>query len=184
MAYLLFTKMIEDVFVNTFKKILLVVTFGLLATTAMAEEKIVILDMQAAMMGTDVAKKSLDALRKDAGFTALQAKVESYVADINALQASAEKNSVTWSEEQLADHRKKVEYLRADYELAGKKLQSEQQAVLQRVQQELTPKVRPVLEALIKEQKIGLVLNAQTAFHADQAYDITPELIKRLNAAK
>lgn len=169
---------------NTLKKILFVVTLGFMATTVMAAEKIVVVDMQAAIMGTEFAKKSLDKLRSDAGFMALQAKVESYVADIRALQATAEKDSVTWSEVQLADYRKKLEYLRADYELAGKKLQSEQQAVLQRVQQELAPKVDPILQALIKEREIGLVLNAQSVVYADVEYNLTLELIKRLNAAK
>ncbi len=169
---------------NMFKKALMVVVLGLMASSTLAAEKIVILDMQAAMMGTDFAKKSLEKLQKDAGFVALRAKVESYLADIKALQASAEKDSLTWSEEQLTENRKKVEYLRADYELGGKKLQAEQQSVLQNVQQVLTPKVRPVLQALIKEKKLGLILNAQSAFHADEAHDITLELIKRLNEAK
>lgn len=169
---------------NIVKKILLAATFAAVSSGAMAAEKIVTLDMQAAMLGTDVAKKSVEDLQKNAEFTALRAKVESLVADIKALQETAEKDGMTWSEDKLAEHRKKIEYLRADYELATKKMQAEQQQVLQRVQQQLTPKVRPVLEKLIEEEEIGMIINAQSVFHADADHDITAKLIERLNKAK
>ncbi|HEY7884407.1 MAG TPA: OmpH family outer membrane protein [Cellvibrionaceae bacterium] len=146
-------------------------------------EKIAVLDMQSAMMGTDVAKQRIEALQKNPEFVALRARLESLVADITALQQTAEKDGMTWSEEQLAEHRKKIEYLRADYELAGNKLQSEQQQVLQRVQQQLSPKIAPVLDQLIKDEKIGLIINAQSVFHASGEYDITAKVAEGLNKA-
>lgn len=166
------------------KNLLLAVTLTAAAGAALAADKVVVLDMQAAMLGTDLAKKSIEALQKDSEFTAVRAKLESLVADIKALQESAEKNAMTWSDDKLSEHRKKVEYLRADYELAQKKLQSEQQDVLQRVQQELAPKVRPVLEKLIEDEKISMIINAQSVFHADASHDITAKLIERLNKSQ
>nr|WP_254722197.1 OmpH family outer membrane protein [Gilvimarinus xylanilyticus] len=163
---------------------LAVAAMTLVSTFAIAEGKVVTLDMQAAILGTELAQKSVEDLQKNTEFTALRAKVESLVADIQALQETAEKDGMTWSEDQQADHRKKVEYLRADYELATKKLQAEQQQVMQRVQQQLTPKVRPVLEKLIEDEKIGMIINAQSVFHADADHDITAQLIERLNKAK
>lgn len=169
---------------KTIKQMLAVAAMTLVSTFAMAEGKVVTLDMQAAILGTELAQKSVEDLQKNTEFTALRAKVESLVADIQALQETAEKDGMTWSEDQQADHRKKVEYLRADYELATKKLQAEQQQVMQRVQQQLTPKVRPVLEKLIEDEKIGMIINAQSVFHADADHDITAQLIERLNKAK
>ncbi|MCP8898604.1 OmpH family outer membrane protein [Gilvimarinus xylanilyticus] len=169
---------------KTFKQMLAVAAMTLVSTFAIAEGKVVTLDMQAAILGTELAQKSVEDLQKNTEFTALRAKVESLVADIQALQETAEKDGMTWSEDQQADHRKKVEYLRADYELATKKLQAEQQQVMQRVQQQLTPKVRPVLEKLIEDEKIGMIINAQSVFHADADHDITAQLIERLNKAK
>jgi len=170
--------------VKIVKNLLLAVTLTAAAGAALAADKVVVLDMQAAMLGTDLAKKSIEALQKDSEFTAVRAKLESLVADIKALQESAEKNAMTWSDDKLSEHRKKVEYLRADYELAQKKLQSEQQDVLQRVQQELAPKVRPVLEKLIEDEKISMIINAQSVFHADASHDITAKLIERLNKSQ
>lgn len=151
---------------------------------AFAAGKVVTLDMQRAILGSELAQKSVENLQKNAEFTALRAKVESLVADLKALQESAEKDGMTWSEEKLAEHRKKVEYLRADYELAQKKMQAEQQQVLQKVQQQISPKVPAILEQLIKDEGIGMIINAQSVFHADADHDITVKLIERINSAK
>lgn len=169
------------------KKLLLAATLMtavLSAPAALAAKKIAVLDMQSAILGTELAQKSMEELKNNAEFASMRAKVESLVADIKALQKSAEKDGVTWSEEKLSDHRKKIEYLRADYELAQKKLQGEQQQVLQKVQQRLAPKVRPVLEQLIADEKIGMIINAQSVFHADAEHDITAELVERLNKSE
>ncbi|MDO6571640.1 MULTISPECIES: OmpH family outer membrane protein [unclassified Gilvimarinus] len=166
------------------KRILLASALMVTSVGALAEGKVVVLDAQRAMLATDLAKKTVDGLQKNAEFTALRAKVESLVADLQALQGKAEKDSMTWSEDQVAEHRKKVEYLRADYELAQKKMQSEQQQILQKVQQQLQPKIPAILEQLTKDEKIGMIINAQSVFFADPDHDITALLVEKLNDAE
>jgi len=170
--------------VTAIGKIFATLALCVVSASTFAQGKIAILDVQAAILGTDVAKKSLTALDKNPEYSSLKAKLDGLIADMKNLQANAEKNSMTWSAEQQADHRKKVEYLRADYELAGKKLQAERQAVMQNVMEELSPKTHTVLEQLITSENIGLVLNSQVAIHATPAYDITPKLTEMLNKAK
>ena len=157
---------------------------SILSAASFAQGKVVILDVQAAMLGTELAKQNLTKFDKDPEYAAMKAKLDGLVADMKNLQAAAEKDGMTWSAEEQAEHRKKVEYLRADYELAGKKLQAERQAVMQRVMQDLTPKTRTVLEQLIAADNIGLVLNSQAAIHAAPAFDITQKLTDMLNKAK
>lgn len=166
------------------RKLFAVLALLVISGAAVAQGKIVILDVQAAMMGTEVAKQSLAKLDKNPEYAAMKAKLDGLVADMKSLQAAADKDGMTWSAEKQAEQRKKGEYLRADYELAGKKLQAERQAVMQRVMQDLTPKTRTVLEQIIESEKIGLVLNSQAAIHAAPAYDITPKLTEMLNKAK
>ena len=169
---------------SVIQKLIIVVALCGFSLTSLAQGKVVILDVQAAMLNTELAKKELSKLDKSPEFSSMKAKLDGLVADLQKLQATAEKDGMTWSQEQQNEHRKKVEYLRADYELAGKKLQAEQQAVVQRVVQELGPKTRTVLEQLIAAEKIGLVLNSQAAFHATPAFDITSKLTDMLNKAK
>lgn len=146
--------------------------------------KVAILDLQAAVLSTEFAKKEIAALDKNPQYAAMKAKLDGLAADMKKLQTEAEKDGMTWSAEKQAEHRKKVEYIRADYELEGKKLQAEQQAVVQHVMQTLGPKVRAALEQLTESEKIGLVLNAQAAMYASPAHDITPKLTEMLNKAK
>lgn len=166
------------------QKIFAVVLLCAFSAGSLAQGKVVIVDIQAAMLSTNVAQKELEKLDKNPEFAALKAKLDGLVADMKKLQATAEKDGLTWSAEQQAEHRKKVEYVRADYELVGKKLQAEQQAVMQRILQELSGKTHTVLEQLIAADNIGLVLNSQAAIHASAAHDITPKLTELLNKAK
>lgn len=165
-------------------KMMMIALLSVMSVASFAQEKVAILDIQAAMLSTELAKRELAKLDKNPEFASMKAKLDGLVADIKKLQATAEKDGMTWSAEQQSEHRKKVEYLRADYELAGKKLQAEQQAVMQRIMQELGPKARAALEQLITAEKIGLILNSQAAIHASAAYDITPKLTDALNKAK
>jgi outer membrane protein len=170
--------------VSLIRNLIVVIALCGLSLTTFAQDKVVILDVQAAMLNTELAKKELAKLDKNPEYSSMKAKLDGLVADLRKLQATAEKDGLTWSQEQQTEHRKKIEYLRADYELAGKKLQAEQQQVLQRVMQELGPKTRTALEQLIAAEKIGLVLNSQTALHASPAFDITDKLTDMLNKAK
>jgi outer membrane protein len=170
--------------VGSISKVLVGLVLCSVSVVSFAQGKVVILDVQAAMLSTELAKKELAKLDKNPEFASMKAKLDGLVADIKKLQATAEKDAMTWSAEQQAEHRKKVEYLRADYELAGKKLQAEQQAVVQLVMQQLGPKTRTVLDQLIASDNIGLVLNSQAAIHASPAFDITSKLTDLLNKAK
>lgn len=166
------------------RNIFAAVVLCFISAATFAQGKIVILDIQAAMLSTEVAQQRLAKLDKNPEYAALKAKLDGLVADRKNLQAAAEKDGMTWSAEKQAEHNKKAEYLRADYELAAKKLQAERQAVMQQVMQELTPKTRTVLEQLIAADNIGLVLTSQAAIHAAPAFDITPKLTEMLNKAK
>lgn len=166
------------------QKIFAVVLLCAFSAGSLAQGKVVIVDIQTAMLSTNVAQKELEKLDKNPEFAALKAKSDGLVADLKKLQATVEKDGLTWSAEQQAEHRKKVEYVRADYELVGKKLQAEQQAVMQRILQELSGKTHTVLEQLIAADNIGLVLHSQAAIHASAAHNITPKLTELLNKAK
>lgn len=165
-------------------KICAVLLLSLMSAVTVAQGKVAIVDIQGAMLGTEVAKQSIAKLEKNPEFAAMKAKRDGLVADMKALAATEEKNQMTWSPEQLTEHRKKAEYLRADYELVGKKLQSESQVVLQQVAQNLTPKTRTALDQLIAVEGIGLLLNSQAAIHAAPEFDITSKLTDMLNKAK
>ncbi|AFU98261.1 putative outer membrane protein OmpH [Simiduia agarivorans SA1 = DSM 21679] len=156
----------------------------LVAPVAMAADKVVVFDLQSAILNTDLAKKRIQEMQANAEFAGLQAKFESLRADLQKMAKDAEKNGVTWNPEQTAEHRKKMEYARADLELVAKKLQAEQKATAQRVLEELGPKAQAALKDVIAADGIGLVLSTQTAYYAEPSLDITAKVTEKLNKAK
>ena len=106
------------------KPVLFFVLATLLSGSVFAETKIAVVDLGAAIFGSEVAKKRQSELQAKSEYAALQAKYDSTAADINALQKEAESKRLTWSETEAGEFQKKMEYLRADIELTARKLEA------------------------------------------------------------
>ncbi|UTA46742.1 OmpH family outer membrane protein [Simiduia sp. 21SJ11W-1] len=164
---------------------ILLLTVALIAAPmAMAADKVVVFDLQSAILNTDMAKKRMQDMQSNSEFASMQAKFESLRAELQKMAKEAEKNGVTWNQEQSAEHRKKMEYARADLELVVKKLQAERNATAQRVMEELNPKAQVALKDVISAEGIGIVLSTQTAYYAEPSLDITAKVTEKLNKAK
>ena len=100
--------------------------FAVAPVSAVAADKIAVVDIARAIFGSKAAQESLKQAEQSADFVALKAKYEGSAADLQALAKEAETKRLTWSQEQAAEHQKKMEYAKADAELAGRKIQGEQ----------------------------------------------------------
>lgn len=154
------------------------------SAVAAAESKVVVFNMQAAIIQTDAAKKSLQALDADADFAAMRAKFESLRADLVSLDKDAKTNGMTWSDEQKANHRKNVEYKSADLKLAAEKLKAERNAVVKQIMQEQGQKAKTALNEVVTAEGIGLVLDSSVAYWASANYDITGKVTDKLNKSQ
>lgn len=163
------------------KKISVALAALVFSTVAMAEGKVVVFNMQAAIIQTDAAKKSLQALDADADFSQMKAKFEALRSDLMNLDKDAKTNGVTWSNEQKLEHRKKVEYKSADLKLAAEKLKKERNAVVQKIMQELGPKAKTALNEVVTAEGLGLVLDSSVAYWANADHDITAKVTAKLN---
>src|SRR5690606_32803154 len=106
-------------------KVALILLAALFSASVMAETKIAVVDLGAAIFGSDIAQSRQKELQGRSEYATLQAKYDSTAADIKALQKDAEAKSMTWSDDQKTEFQKKMEYLRADIELTARKLESE-----------------------------------------------------------
>ncbi len=161
-----------------------VVAAVLVANLAFAAGKVAVFDSQAAILNTDFAKKRLTDLQKDPEFSSMRAKFEGLKSDLQSLNKEAETNGMTWSSEQVASHRKKMEYKNADLQLIVKKLQAEESAAVQRIVQELSPKVKTAINEVITSEGIDLLLHSKVAFYVNPNLDITTKITEKLNKAK
>ncbi len=151
---------------------------------ALAQTKVAVVNFQAAIMGTELAKSKINALKTSSEYSKLQSSAESIRAEVQKLAEDAQKNSVTWSDEQKAEHQRKMNFKRSDFETAVKKLRAMEAQVGQDIQKTMAPKAKSALEAIIKEKKIDLVLDAGSAYYANPESDLTAEVVKRMNADK
>ena len=146
-----------------------------------AEGKIAVVDFGRAIFSSNVAKARLEQLKQQSSFATLQATIDSTTADLQALQKEAESKSMTMTKDQAAEFQKKVEYVKADRELALRKLKAEQQAFQGSIIKELRPKASEALQELIQEEKVALLLSAEAVMIAAPGLDLTAKLTDRIN---
>lgn len=163
-------------------KVTLLLVAALFSAFALAEEKIAIVNLGAAIYGSDLAQKRQQELQARSEYAALQAKYDSSVADIKALQKEAEAKNMTWSDSQKAEFQKKMEYVRADIELTGRKIESELRDLQSNILRELQPKATEALKELVAQEGITILLRADAVITAKPEMDITAKLTERLNS--
>lgn len=160
----------------------LVVGFsGTVSMAAVAAEKIAVIDITRAMFSSNMAQARLKAAETGADFVALRAKYESSTADLQSLAKEAESKRMTWSQEQALAHQKKMEYAKADAELAGRKIQAEQQQVQQKIMQEVGPTAQAALQEVVAEEGVTILLKRESTLLYSPESDLTAKVADRLN---
>jgi outer membrane protein len=154
---------------------------AIMPVSVIADNNIAVVDLARAIFGSDVAQARLKQAEQSMSFVSLKAKYESSVADLQALAKEAENKRLTWSPEQQTEHQKKIEYAKADTELAGRKIQSEQQQLQQDILQELGSLAQQALQEVVKEEGIDMLFPAESVMVVSQKYNLTPKVAERLN---
>ncbi len=166
------------------KKMLVVVSLAILPTVGFAQSKVVSINPQMAVFTTTAAKAKIEQLQKKPEFVEAKAKLDGIAADIKALQASYQKDGPTWSDEKKAESEKKLQSLGQDYQFLGKKLQAQQQEVMQQIMQEMSPKLEAAIKQIVQAEGITMVVDSQSVIIAKPESDYTAKLIDALNKAK
>jgi Skp family chaperone for outer membrane proteins len=106
-----------------------------------------------------------------------------------ALQANQQKlqqGGSVLNDTTRAQTQKEIDRLTVEIDRFQEDANAEVQELQQSLQKEFEEKLRPVVDTLVKELAIGLLFSAAEAgaIYVDPSLDITPEVIKRFNAAK
>ena len=169
---------------RNFKALSFLVIAGLAGSFSMASvaaDKIAVVDIAQAIFTSNVAQARLQQAQTSADFVGLKAKYESSTADLQSMAKEAETKRLTWSQEQAVGHQKKMEYAKADAELASRKIQAEQKQLQQQIMQELGPKAQEALQEVVKEEGVTILLRADSVILADPANNLTAKIADRLN---
>jgi outer membrane protein len=166
------------------KSLVVVVLVGLFVVapvSAVAAEKIAVVDVARAIFGSKAAQESMKQADQRGDLVALKAKAEGSAADLQAMNKEAEGKRLTWSQEQAAEHQKKMSYAKADYDLAVQKIQGEQKQLQQEIMQDLGPKAQEALQEVIKEEGVTILLRAESVMMSSPESNITAKVADRLN---
>ncbi len=160
---------------------LIFVFLGVLSASAMAADKVAVIDVGRAIFSSEFAKARLKQLQSKSEYASMQAKYDSTGADMKALQKEVESKRMTASADQMAEYQKKMEYLRADLELVARKLEGEIKNLQGTIMKEVQPKALEAIQELVKENGITLLLQREAVIFAPPETDLTAKLIERLN---
>ena len=138
------------------------ITFAVLVlalpTLGWAQGKIAVVDLQEAILQTDLAQKRLQEVRDQDDFKADKAEFEKLKKELDELVKKFQKDAAVMSQEQQAAARQKLSSKQADLEHVVGKVQQTEQVAAQALLQEMGPKVQEVLRDLITTDGIGLLL--------------------------
>jgi outer membrane protein len=134
-----------------------------------------------------VAAESSEGKAASGKVQALTQKKQGELADKNkALQANQQKlqQGGVLNEAARAQAQKEIDRLTVEIDRFQQDATAEVQELQQQLQGEFQEKLRPVVDALVKELAIGLLFSAGDAgaIYVDPSLDITPEVIKRFDA--
>ena len=152
-----------------------------LPTLGWAEGKIAVVDLQEAILQTNVAQKRLEDIRSQDDFKADKAEFERLKKEMDEMVKKFQKDAAVMSQEQQTAARQKLASKQADLEHVVGKVQQTEQAAAQSLLQELGPKVQEVLRDIITTEGIGLLLQRGAVIHADASYSITAKVTDKLN---
>ncbi len=154
---------------------------ALSASQAYAAEKVAVFDLRKAVFSTDEAKKRAEKLKNSSDTKALTTKIENLNSELQTLNEEGQKNRMTWSAEQGAEHKNKMEYKLKERQIAINKLQQMDKALMQELFKELGPKADKAVRDVIDANGITLLLKAEAAHWFTTKTDITADVTTKLN---
>lgn len=152
-----------------------------LPSLALAQGKIAVVNLEAAILQSDKAQERLAEVRGEEDYRSDKAEFEDLKEELDDLVQDFQKDAAVMSQEQQLAARKRMASKQADLEHVAGKLQQAEQAAGQQLLQEMSPLVQEVLRELISTEGIGLLLQRNSVIHADPGYSITAKVTDKLN---
>jgi outer membrane protein len=162
-------------------KVVLAVLALSVSTIGWAAGKIAVVDVQGAILQTDIAQKRLGEIRDKADYKKNKAEADRLKAEGEALFKTFKKDEAVMSLEQKSTAEKKLSGIQDDFRIVVEKMQQAEQSVARELLQTMAPKAQEALRDIIKAESIGLLLQGNAVIHAEDSYIITTKVTDKLN---
>lgn len=151
----------------------------LLATTAMADVRIAVIDQERVLFGSDAARSASSELQQQ--FSGQEQQVRQLEQQITEMRERGESESALMSEEEINELQQEIQFLLQQRQQLVQQLQSAQQERRQSFVEEYEAPLTEVLEEIIAERDIDLLISTDEVLYARPDMDITEEALERFN---
>ena len=157
---------------------------GLLTSFAMPAlaGNVAVADSQAAIMATEMAKKTFEKLNND--MKPQRDRLEQLRKDIAAIEEKFQKNASVMNDKDKRDLQKQAESKLNEFKNLADAVQKRANEVQQEMLKTLIPKTEVVVEEIRKAGNYDIIIEKKNVIFADPAVDITKKITEKLNAAK
>ncbi len=152
-----------------------------MAGSAMAVDKIAIVDMERALFQSDGAKASFKQVEDQFGDDLV--KVKTLEKEMLESQKKLQKDGAIMSDDEQRKLRNNIKEKQGEFQFFAGKLQKAEQQWRQQFFRASLPRVQELLNEIIKDEKVDLVLNGQAVVFVKPELDLTKKLLNKLNQA-
>ncbi len=163
-----------------FFSFIILLGISLSAYTAEANN-IAVIDIEGAVAKSNYAQKARKDLENSKSFQDMRTRYNELGKQLEAMEKDAKANGLTWSKEQKESHNQSAKEKLLEIKKINRQLDSEVNEINKKMAQELNPRIDTIVNDIIKEKNIGLLLKAGAVHFATPGFDITEELLERLN---
>ena len=143
---------------------------------------VAVADSQAAILATNVAKKTFEKLNAD--MKPQRDRLESLRKDIAIFEEKFQKNASVMSDKDKRDLQRQAEAKINEFKTLADAVQKRAQEVQQDMLKSLIPKTEVVVEELRKAGGYDIIIEKKNVIFADPSVDLTKKITEKLNAAK
>jgi Skp family chaperone for outer membrane proteins len=149
--------------------------------SVVAQGNIGVINLEGVLIGSNYSRQQYQALQADAQYKKLLSDIKSLKSELQALQKEGEANALTWSDDQKKSHIQKGQIKLEQYKRLGAQEAQTRNGLASQIEKELGPTIEKIVNNVIEEKKIGLLLKSQAVYFRTVEFDITEEVVKRLN---
>lgn len=151
------------------------------AGSAMAEQKIAIVDMERALFQSEGAKASFKQVEDQFGDDL--SKVKDLEKELLESQKKLQNDAAVMSDDEQRKMRNTIKEKQSEYQFFAGKLQQAEQQWRQQFFRANMQRLQAILKELVEQEKVDLVLNGQAVIHVTPELDLTKKLLNKLNQA-
>lgn len=155
---------------------------GLMSGSVLAAANVVVADSQAALMATDVARKSVEKLQGE--LKPQRDRMDAIRKEVKAIEDRFQKDGSVLSETDKKNLQKQAESKLSEYRNLAEAVQKRTQEVQAELLQRMVPKMEMVIDELRKANGYDIIIEKKNVIFADTTADITRKITEKLNAAK